>query len=41
VTPFPDGDTSAENLGPKCRRQHRLKHETSWQVRRNPDGTTT
>src|SRR5439155_4702269 len=38
---FPDGDTSAENLGPKCRRQHRLKHETPWQVRRNPDGTTT
>jgi hypothetical protein len=39
--PFPDGDTSAENLGPGCRRDHRLKHQAGWQVRRNPDGTTT
>ena len=40
-TPFPDGDTSAENLGPGCRRDHRLKHQAPWQVRRNPNGTTT
>jgi hypothetical protein len=39
--PFPDGDTSAGNLGPGCRRDHRLKHQAGWQVRRNPDGTTT
>jgi hypothetical protein len=38
---FPDGDTSAENLGPGCRRDHRAKHQAGWQVRRNPDGTTT
>jgi hypothetical protein len=38
---FPDGDTSAENLGPECRRDHRAKHHAGWQVRRNPDGTTT
>jgi hypothetical protein len=41
VTPFPDGDTSAENLGPGCRRDHRLKHQAGWKVRRNRDGTTT
>jgi hypothetical protein len=40
-TPFPDGDTSAENLGPGCRRDHRAKHQARWQVRRNQDGTTT
>ena len=38
---FPEGDTSAENLGPGCRRDHRAKHQAPWQVRRNPDGTTT
>jgi hypothetical protein len=41
VVPFPDGDTSAENIGPGCRRDHRLKHQAGWQVRRNPNGTTT
>jgi hypothetical protein len=39
--PFPDGDTSAENLGSKCRRDHRLKHQAGWQARRNRDGTST
>jgi hypothetical protein len=39
--PYPHGDTSAENLGSKCRRDHRLKHQAGWQVRRNHDGTTT
>jgi len=34
---FPEGDTSAENLGPGCRRDHRLKHQAGWQVRRNPE----
>jgi hypothetical protein len=38
---FPEGDTSAENLGPGCRRDHRAKHQAGWQVRRNQDGTTT
>jgi hypothetical protein len=39
--PYPHGDTSAENLGSKCRRDHRLKHQAGWQVRRNQDGTIT
>jgi len=39
--PYPHGDTSAENLGPKCRRDHRLKHHAGCQARRNRDGTTT
>jgi hypothetical protein len=26
---------------PECRRDHRVKHQARWQVRRNPDGTTT
>jgi len=37
--PYPHGDTSAENLGSKCRRDHRLKHHAGWTVRRNQDGT--
>jgi hypothetical protein len=41
VIPFPDGDTSAENLAPECKRHHTSKHNASWTVRRNPDGTTT
>jgi len=39
--PYPHGDTSAENLGSKCRRDHRLKHQAGWQARRNQDGTST
>jgi len=38
---FPDGDTSAENLAPECKRDHTSKHQAGWTVRRNPDGTTT
>jgi hypothetical protein len=26
--------------GPGCRRDHRLKHQAGWHVRRNPNGTT-
>jgi hypothetical protein len=41
IVPFPQGATSAENLTPACRRHHRAKHQTGWQIRRNPDGTTS
>jgi len=41
IDPYPHGNTSAENLGSKCRRDHRLKHQVGWQVRCNRDGTTT
>lgn len=30
VTPFPGGPTTEENLGPLCRRHHRLKTHTRW-----------
>jgi hypothetical protein len=41
---FPLGATCECNLRPRCRRHHRLKHETSWQVAvsadpSDPDGT--
>jgi hypothetical protein len=34
------GSTSVENLAHLCRHHHRLKHESAWQVRREPDGRT-
>jgi HNH endonuclease len=34
------GQTHPDNLQPLCPRHHHLKHETSWQVRREPDGNT-
>jgi hypothetical protein len=37
--PWPAGDTSAANLQPLCARHHKMKHESSWQVRRDEDGT--
>jgi hypothetical protein len=30
--PWPKGPTTAGNLGALCRRHHRLKHETTWQL---------
>jgi hypothetical protein len=36
LVPFPEGETSAANLHALCRRHHRLKHETAWQVRALP-----
>jgi hypothetical protein len=36
------GHTCADNLGPKCEREHYLKQFAGWQPQRNPaDGTTT
>jgi hypothetical protein len=32
--PYPDGPTSAENLGCLCRHHHRLKHEGGWSLDR-------
>ncbi len=36
TVPYPEGETSAANLHALCRRHHRLKHETGWQVRALP-----
>jgi hypothetical protein len=33
-----EGPTSAENLAPLCRHDHRLKHEYGWQLERLDDG---
>lgn len=35
------GATSADNMGPLCRRHHRLKTSGRWTLRRSPDGTVT
>jgi hypothetical protein len=35
------GPTSAANLAHLCRHHHRLKHESNWNVERNPGGSTT
>ncbi|MDP9028773.1 MAG: HNH endonuclease [Actinomycetota bacterium] len=35
------GPTGAANLSHLCRHHHRLKHESNWQIDRDPDGTTT
>jgi hypothetical protein len=40
ITAWPHGDTCPANLQPLCTRHHHLKHETRWQVHREPDGTT-
>ena len=44
LLPFPLGTTCECNLRPRCRRHHRIKHETDWQVdlsndTDDPDGT--
>lgn len=44
LLPFPLGATCECNLRPRCRRHHRLKHETPWKVTTSsdpddPDGT--
>lgn len=35
------GGTDRDNLGPLCRRHHRLKTHTGWALRRNADGGVT
>jgi hypothetical protein len=37
--PWPDGDTSAENLQPLCVRHHKMKHSPGWTVKRLHDGS--
>jgi uncharacterized protein DUF222 len=37
TVPYPTGETKPDNLCCLCRRHHRLKHETSWQIHRHPD----
>ena len=32
TVPFPLGNTSAVNLGPFCKRHHRVKHRAGWEV---------
>jgi hypothetical protein len=36
---FPDGPTADTNLGCGCKHDHRMKHETEWQVEQRPDAT--
>jgi Domain of unknown function (DUF222) len=38
---FPEGPTSADNLGPLCRHHHRAKTEGGWSWRRARDDTIT
>ncbi|MGH3369288.1 MAG: DUF222 domain-containing protein [Nocardioidaceae bacterium] len=39
--PYPDGETSTDNLQPLCRRHHQLKHAPGYHVTNNPDGSYT
>ena len=39
TVPHPAGPTSAGNLGPLCRRHHRLKHAGAWRVDQPQPGT--
>ena len=36
---FPEGPTAAHNLGCGCKHDHRMKHETEWDVEQLPDAT--
>ncbi|MGZ4610326.1 MAG: DUF222 domain-containing protein [Actinomycetes bacterium] len=36
---FPAGPTAEHNLGPRCKRCHRLKHEGDWETHQLLDGT--
>lgn len=42
ITAWADGGTTdADNLDPKCRHHHRLRHESRWDVDHPPGGETT
>jgi len=41
TVPWPAGATTATNLAVLCRRHHRLKHTTGWNVTLDPTGTMT
>jgi hypothetical protein len=36
--PYPAGGTNADNLQPLCARHHRMKHNSSWKIKKRPDG---
>ena len=36
---FPHGPTAAHNLGSGCKHDHRMKHQTDWNVEQQPDAT--
>ncbi|MCP3803099.1 HNH endonuclease [Allokutzneria sp. A3M-2-11 16] len=36
--PFDGTNTTVDNLRPKCRRHHRMKHESNWKCENLPDG---
>jgi hypothetical protein len=39
--PFPLGKTSTDNLGPLCRRHHKVKHAEGYRIVRNANGSYT
>jgi hypothetical protein len=41
LTPYPAGDTSADNLGPASRRCHNAKTHGGWTLEPHPDGSVT
>ena len=40
-TPWPTGQTTATNLSPGCKRDHKAKHSHGYRLTQNTDGTTT
>lgn len=41
TVPFPEGGTDEANLGPFCKRHHRTKHRSAWEVAQPRPGTFT
>lgn len=40
AVPYPEGETSGDNLSALCRHHHRVKHAPGWSHTLRPDGTT-
>jgi hypothetical protein len=38
TTPYPEGETDQCNLGPKCRRHHKVKQAPGWKVEQPTPG---
>ena len=38
---YPHGETSTDNLGPLCKRHHKVKHSLGFKIVKNPDGSYT
>jgi hypothetical protein len=36
---YPDGETSPDNLGPLCKRHHKVKHSSGFMIVKNADGS--